>query len=365
MKKIIAFCSALLLAAAFTGCGKSSNDNSSSAPTSNLSESSNAEKPNTEEKIVVDPFDKVAYGIPKDDEWGGRKIYPEDLTIEMNASESPFGDHMTFTYFIESADENEIIIKARANVDEIQDFLDEYNYTVEETEKTFSINVADLTTNLISPDLISGENKTKLINLMQDYIESELKMSEDDVYENPLESFGIQSNNPDYIAEVEKDKEEFEKEKAKSQQMEFNLEKLYVIMPSEIQYNLASRKETSSITSQTNEDSFEDETIYSNKAQLEISSNISNDNCNIFGIFKDINGKYYCIKIHPLSDGFVFNKGIIEDEFLEFMSVHHTVENENGIPYQTGEFDDENSAYEEGLRLLNENEYKIIEIPLD
>lgn len=131
----------------------------------------------------------------------------------MNASESPFGSHMTFTYFIESADENEIIIKARANIDEIQDFLDEYNYTVEETEKTFSINVADLTTNLISSDMISGENKTKIINAMQDYMESVFKMSEDDEYEDPLAELGIISNNPDYKAETEEKRKNFKKKK--------------------------------------------------------------------------------------------------------------------------------------------------------
>ncbi len=360
MKKVIAFCSALLLAAAFTGCGKSSSDNSSSAPTSNSSESSTAGKSDKEEKIVVDPFDKVAYGVPKEDYFGNRNVYPEKFTIEMNASESPFGEHMTFTYFIESADENEIIIKARANVDEIQDFLDEYNYTVEETEKTFSIKVADLTTNLISPDLISGENKTKIINTMQDYIESELKMSEDDEYEDPLAALGISSNNPDYKEQTEKEKEEFEKEKSESLKKKFNLEKMYVVIPSEIQYNLDSRKETSSITSRMNDDSFEDEMIYSNKAQLEISSNFSNK-CKVIGIFKDTTGKYYCVTI---SSDFVFDKGNLEEEFLECFLHTHPVENEHGVPHMYYDYDDEKSAYEDGLSSINENECQIVEIPL-
>ena len=280
----------------------------------------------------------------------------------MNASESPFGSHMTFTYFIESADENEIIIKARANIDEIQDFLDEYNYTVEEIEKTFSINVADLTTALISPDLISGENKTKLINLMQDNIESELKMSEDDEYEDPLAALGINSNNPDYKEQTEKEKEEFEKEKAESVKKKFNLEKMYVVTPSEIQYNLDSRKETSIIASRMNEDSFEDEMIYSNKAQLEISSNFANK-CKIMGIFKDNTGNYYCVTTSNFSD-FVFNKGNLEDEFLNFVLLTHPVENEHGVPHMYYDYDDEKSAYEDGLSSINENECQIVEIPL-
>lgn len=272
---------------------------------------------------------------------------------------------MTFTYFIESADENEIIIKARANVDEIQDFLDEYNYTVEETEKTFSINVADLTTNLISPDLISGENKSKIINTMQDYIESELKMSEDDEYEDPLAALGIGSNNPDYKEQTEKEKAEFEKEKAESLQKEFILEKLYTVMPSEIQYNLASRKETSNITSQINEDSFEDEMIYSNKATLEITSNIVNSNCNVLGVFKDTSEKYYCIRMSGMSDQMLFNKGVIELDNVKFM-FSKIYDSSNGGFFDT--FDDEKAAYEAGIKSLDDmsdtSEYKIIEIPL-
>lgn len=362
MKKIIAFCSALLLAVTFTGCGKSSSDNSSSAPTNNSSENSNSEKSDKKEKVVVDAFDKVAYGVPKEDYFGNRNVYPEKFTIEMNASESPFGEHMTFTYFIESADENEIIIKARTNIDEIQDFLDEYNYTVEETEKTFSINVADLTTNLISSDLISGENKTKIINTMQDYIESELKMSEDDEYEDPLAALGISSNNPDYKEQMEKEKAEFEKEKAESLQKEFILEKLYTVMPSEIQYNLTSRKETSNITSQMNEDSFEDEMIYSNKANLEINSSFANK-CKVMGILKDTTGNYYCVDIYNPSD-IVFDKGNLEEESLKFFLHTHPVENEYGVPHMYYDYDDEKSAYEDGLSSINENECQIVEIPL-
>lgn len=365
MKKIIALCSALLLAAAFTGCGNSQKDNStavSSDSNKGSSESSSVEQSDEEEKVVVDPFDKVAYGIPKEDDIGRLNVYPDDFIIQMDASESPFGSHMTFTYFIESADENEIIIKARANVDEIQDFLDEYNYAVEETEKTFSIKVADLTTNLISADLISGENKTKIVDLMQEHIESELKMSEDDEYEDPLAALGINSNNPDYKEQIEKEKEEFEKEKAESLQKEFNLEKLYVILPLEIQYKLVSRKETSSITSRMNEDSFEDEMIYTNRAQLEISSDFNNK-CIIMGIFKDTTDNYYCVKTSNYTE-LVFNKGSFEEESIDCNLLTHPVENEYGVPHNYYEYDDENSAYEDGLSLINKNECQIVEVTL-
>ncbi len=365
MKKTLSLITALLLAAAFTGCGKSSNDKSSSAPTSNSSESSNAEKSDKKEKVVVDAFDKVAYGVPKEDYFGNRNVYPEKFTIEMNASESPFGEHMTFTYFIESADENEIIIKARANIDEIQDFLNEYNYTVEETEKTFSIKVADLTTNLISSDLISGENKTKIINTMQDYIESELKMSEDDEYEDPLAALGISSNNPDYKKQEEENKEAFEKEKTESLQKEFTLEKLYTVMPSTIQYNMEKRKADSTITSVSDENSFEDKEIYSNKANLEITSNIVNSNCNVLGVFKDTSDKYYCVRITGMSDHILFDKGVINLDNVKFMLSKIYDSSSGGI---LDTFDDEKAAYEAGIKSLDDmadiSEYEIVEISL-
>lgn len=323
MKKTLSLITTLLLAAAFTGCGKSSSDNSSSAPTSNSSESSNSEKSDKEEKVVVDPFDKVAYGISTKEQVGSKNvynnIYPENCIIQMDASESPFGDHMTFTYFIESADENEIIIKARANIDEIQDFLDEYNYTVEETEKTFSIKTSDLVTNLISPDLISGENKTKIINAMQSQLESEYKTSEE-----PLATLGIVSNNPDY-------KEQAEKEKAESLETEFTLEKLYAVIPSDALYNLEGRKATSDIYSRSNEDSFEDEMIYTNTASLQIYDIHVSANSKCFGIFKDNKGNYYCVGVEP-----IFEKGILIEERLEFTSLYHE------------QFPDEDTAYDYG-----------------
>lgn len=354
MKKTLSLITALLLAAAFTGCGKSSNDKSSSAPTSNSSESSNAEKSDKKEKVVVDAFDKVAYGISTKDEIGS--IYPEDLIIQMDASESPFGEHMTFTYFIESADENEIIIKARANIDEIQDFLDEYNYTVEETEKTFSINVADIKTNLISPDLISGENKTKIINAMQSQLESEYKMSENAEYEDPLAALGIGSNNPDYKEQTEKEKAEFEKEKAESLEKEFTLEKLYAVIPSDALYNLERRKATSGIYSHSNEDSFEDEMIYTNTASLQIYDFSVSANSKCFGIFKDNKGNYYCIGVEP-----IFEKGILIEDNLIFTSLYHE------------QFPDEDTAYDyEAIKKSgdvntyfgDDDESTIVEIPL-
>ena len=216
MKKAIALCSALLLAAAFTSCGKSSNDNFSSAPTDSAngsSESSGVEQSDEEEKIVVDPFDKVAFRVNEDENDVMAGYYPNKFNVIFNAVESPFGSHMSFTYSIEDMGVNEIVIKAKANVNDIQDFLDEYNYTVDETERLFSIKTNGLKTKLLTADQISGENKEKLISGMLNELETTLKMSEDEEYSDILGELGISSNNPDYLEEQEKNKKEFEKRK--------------------------------------------------------------------------------------------------------------------------------------------------------
>lgn len=110
MKKLIALFTALLLATALTGCGKSADKSSAPIQTDSSSEnSSSQEQTTTAEKIVVDPFDKVAYYIPESEIDGAgkdrKKYYPNDLLIILDASESPFGSRMSFTYFVESADQ--------------------------------------------------------------------------------------------------------------------------------------------------------------------------------------------------------------------------------------------------------------------
>lgn len=94
MKKIIALCTALFLVTAVSGCGNSTEESSLSAPTSSSSENSTPDKQESEEKIVIDPFDKVLYGIPETNNWNNKNVYPENFLIEMNASESPLGSHM-------------------------------------------------------------------------------------------------------------------------------------------------------------------------------------------------------------------------------------------------------------------------------
>ena len=77
-------------------------------------------------------------------------------TLTFDASKSPIGEVATFTFFIESADNEKIVIRSRANIDteEVQEYLEENNLKVDENEKTFEINVDDLETNLLLSDYI-------------------------------------------------------------------------------------------------------------------------------------------------------------------------------------------------------------------
>lgn len=363
MKKTIALCAALLLAVAFTGCGKSSEDKSSTAPTSNSSENSDTKKSDKEEKIVVDPFDKVAFRVNEDENDIMAGYYPNRFNIIFNAAESPFGSHMSFTYSIEDMGVNEIVIKAKANVDDIQDFLDEYNYTVEETERLFSIKTNGIKTKLLTADQISGENKDKLIKGMLNKLESTFKMSENEEYTDILGELGISSNNPDYLEEQEKNKEEFEKEKAENMALEFSIDKMYAVVVNESKFNDSFNEK---LSKKSNAYTDEDDTTY-NQADLYLMRN--DYKAFVFGIFKDNNDNYYCVKTSP-----EFNKGLLEEENLlvEFGRYFQEFENGGGGYLET--CPNEETAYEcigikkNGSKVEfagdDYDDYEIVEIPL-
>lgn len=295
MKKTIAFITAMLIAAAFTGCNSSpDNSNTPNKPDSSNSSEQATEAPTKVEKEAIDPFENITYTISEE------SIYPNNFEITFDASETPLGKITTFTYFVESANDKEIIIKSRANIDDelTSEFLTEYNFTVGENEKTFTINVEDLKTNFISTDYISGDNKTKIISAMQNFIDSELKIPEDAEYESIFDDLGFESNNPDYLAEIEAEKEEFEKEKAESQALTFELAELYAIIPVASEYEMNDQKIRSSIESYADDSSFEDVKIYKNKASF--TSYNPNMYSAVMAIFKSNKNEFYSVRLtHP------------------------------------------------------------------
>lgn len=328
MKKLIATSLALVMLFGLNSCGdKSNNSTNSYEVASNGSETTNSKSEDNNKKTVIDPFENVNYTLPES-EGLFKNIYPNSLKITFHASESPLGEVATFTYFIESADENQIVIRSRANIDteEVQKYLDENNFKIDENEKTFIIEVSDLEANLISEDYLKQDDIQKIKSDMLEFIESELKMSNDAENENL--------------------------------NLEFTLEKLYVTFPKAVDINLQTQKSESSIRHYTDNTSFEDVEIYTNEADLEISSSNAGNNRS-FGIFKDNNGAYYCVG----SDSLTFNKGVLEEGSSYILLTNNSA----GLFDIIYDFDSEEEAFLQYLAKSNidESKYNIVEITLD
>lgn len=173
MKKTIALCAALLLTAAFTGCGKSSENKPSSAPTNAPTENSDTEKTDEDEQIVVDPFENVKYTIPTLSVGTNHvNVYPDDFEIKFDFSETPFYDRINFDYEVLNAGTKDLTIKVTADIHYISDFLAETAYEVEKTEAIYKFDISELTANLLNADQITEENKAILIEAMQNCIDS-------------------------------------------------------------------------------------------------------------------------------------------------------------------------------------------------
>ena len=273
MNKLITTSLFVTMLLILSSCGSAANNVSDN--TEQASKETSTSDSKSEEKTVIDPFENVSYTIPDSEDWNA-SIYPEDFKIYFDASESPIGEVATFTFFIESADDEEIIIRSRANIDteEVQEYLEENNLKVDENEKTFEIKVEDLETNLLSADNIDETSYDKLNADMIDYLESEHGTAEED----------------------------------ENLKLSFTLEKLYIFTPKEIEYDLNNQKVESSISRSLDDSSFEDKEIITNEARLYIdSSNVNR--CSGLGIYSDNNGSYYCIEITPIK----FNKKVMED----------------------------------------------------
>lgn len=321
MKKTIATSLALAMLLGLTSCGNTNNNipNRVEKPTK---ETSVSEK-SIEEKNVIDPFENVSYTIPESEDWN-ENIYPEDFKITFDASKSPIGEVATFTFFIESADNEKIVIRSRANIDteEVQEYLEENNLKVDENEKTFEINVDDLETNLLLSDYIDKTTKEKMKSDMLKYLETEL---------------------------------EAEDENAK---LDFTLEKLYFVIPKEIEYNLKTQKVESSVNNYSDNSSFEDKEIIANEATLYIDSSNAK-NIRGLAVYSDNNGAYYCVDITTIH----FNKNIMNAFFFQLLYNTSTPSLQ-----PTYEFKNEDEVYDKFIEWEYSNDdsaYNKIEVTLE
>ena len=298
MKKTITFITAMLIAtAAFTGCNSSSN-NSKSNSSSRSKQATEAPVDNNEK--VIDVFENIDYSIVEN------TYYPNGLKIIFDASNTPFGQEMKFTYFVESANRDGVVIKAKANIDDIDEIIKENNYKINETEKTFTISIDQVNSYILSPSQLIDENKTKIIDEMKQGVIS--KMS--DISLTP--------------------------------------EKLYLLAPKEdVVLKAVNRKADSSLV--LDENSFED--FYLNTCEITISSGLS---FYIFGTFSDSNNNYYCSAVSPL---------LPKDSSLSFDYVSATEE----VLVPENVYSDEQSAFDSIFNsyyiFFDEEQQEVIEIP--
>lgn len=317
MKKVITLCTALLLTVAITGCGNSAEESSLSTPTNSSSEKSTSqEQETTAAKVVVDPFENYKYMIPSiyDEDSGSSKlnIYPDNFEIFFDSSETPFDSRINFNYSVENADNEKLVIKITANLDNISDFLDETEYAVEKTEEIYEFNVTELTTSLLSTKNLTDDNKTLLIEAMQNYIESFFIHDEFDEseYDNDIR---LNSNNPDILSEIEQEKEEARAAFEEKQNLEFTLEKLYAGFPvSETQY-------------------FAD--AYDSNSKIKVSDRSARM---VSALFKGNDSNYYALRASNL----IFVNGKLNIEDIEWYIEQYI--NEYNFTYK---FPDEDSAF--------------------
>lgn len=190
MKKTITFITAMLITAtAFTGCNSSLDDsNTSDKPATSDSSEQDTGSPADNEEKVIDVFENIDYSIVEN------TYYPNGLKINFDASNTPFGQEMKFTYFVESANRDGVVIKAKADIDDVKKIIKENNYVVEETEKTFTIPIEEMNTPLISANQLTDENKLLIIEEMTKGI-----CSYNGEIELNLENFYIFTTKEDYL----------------------------------------------------------------------------------------------------------------------------------------------------------------------
>ncbi len=343
MKKTLTFITAMLIScSALASCGGSSGDgNKGSAKVSTSYTPRATESTTTEvEKTVIDPFENISYQFVNDYTFADSYLYPEYCGIEFDASNAPLGAVSTYTYFIESANESGIVVKARANIDEydVTQYLEENNLAIEENEKTFTISTSELKTSLLSADYLDEENKALAVNTMKNFVNSTAN--------EYFEYYGLYNSDT-----------------------EFTLEKIYLMMPTNIEYTFHTQKAESKIRSYTDESQFEDVEKYENKAVVGFKSSetefYNNAYYGVYGIFEN-NDVYHTVELSSM----IFENGVLisNEENCHFMpdavytkdkQIFSSLEEayENGPIFAQSDFIE---YYD-----VDENYFTITELPID
>ena len=148
---------------------------------------------------------------------------------------------------------------------------------------------------------------------------------------------------------------EAEDENAK---LDFTLEKLYFVIPKEIEYNLKTQKVESSVNNYSDNSSFEDKEIIANEATLYIDSSNAK-NIRGLAVYSDNNGAYYCVDITTIH----FNKNIMNAFFFQLLYNTSTPSLQ-----PTYEFKNEDEVYDKFIEWEYSNDdsaYNKIEVTLE
>lgn len=145
--------------------------------------------------------------------------------------------------------------------------------------------------------------------------------------------------------------------------LEFSIDKMYAVVANESEFNDNFNEK---LSEKSNAYTDENDTTH-NQADLYITRN--DYKAFVFGIFKDNNDNYYCVKTSP-----EFDKGVLEEDNLLFEFGRYFQEFENGGGGYIETCPDEETAYEcIGIQKKGStveftgndyDNYEIVEIPL-
>lgn len=193
MKRTILLLNALLLVGAFTGCSTNTTDSSAeSIPdmTATATEPPVATTENT--PTMIDVFDQAEITVNEG------VTYPYSLSIRIESTSPDFSSHI-FSVDVTRADLEKIEYTISVN-EEYKPFayyLEQNNYAVAETSKTFVVETKNLDTYLISEDLLTQESIEMMNESMKGVYLSDLGMT-------PIKSYAVIPNE-DTVYSVEDD----------------------------------------------------------------------------------------------------------------------------------------------------------------
>ena len=174
MKKLLIGSVALLLVCGMVGCGKENETVSSLDNTiSEILETSSVTENKTDETLTeIDIFEDIEVTVndDSDDTYGTYEhTYPMEIDIQVKSTNPEIADTC---FSVEKTSANLRTIEYTISVDEnaLKDYLDENNYILKATTKSYVTDVTELSSYLLSTDYLTEENMQILHDDMKDEV---------------------------------------------------------------------------------------------------------------------------------------------------------------------------------------------------